>query len=67
MSRLNTSPNMKNPDDFYAALLELHQGKSAAESAGINTRLVLLLANHIGDIETLAEAFQIAEPNESVK
>lgn len=58
---------MKNPDDFYAALLELHLGKSETESAGINTRLVLLLANHIGDLETLAEAFQIAGSTDSAK
>jgi hypothetical protein len=60
MTDLNTSPNMANPDDFYALLLEAHAGKSAEESNVINTKLVLLLANHIGDLSILKEAVQHA-------
>lgn len=66
MSNLNTASNMANPDDFYAALLDLHAGKSPAESADLNTRLVLLLANHIGDCDVITSAFRIASAIESV-
>lgn len=40
-------------DEFYAALLEAHQGLTAAESASLNSRLILLLANCIGDVDVL--------------
>lgn len=60
MGKLNTAPNMDNPDDFYAALLELHAGRSTPESAEVNTRLILLLANHIGDVTVLREAMRFS-------
>jgi len=58
--RLVTDPNFTNADEFYQALNELFQGASAEESERINARLVLLLANHIGDSRVLAEAMAIA-------
>lgn len=57
---LITSPNIVDPDDFYAELIALHQGRTKEESDAINARLVLLLANHIGDRKTLSEAFDAA-------
>jgi 5-carboxymethyl-2-hydroxymuconate isomerase len=60
MTKLNTKPNISKPDDFYAELLGLHEGRSPAESQSINAKLVLLLANHIGDRSVLMEAFRIA-------
>jgi len=47
-------------DDFYEALIDTHQGLSDAQSLAVNARLVLLLANHIGDIGVLREALAIA-------
>ena len=47
-------------DDVYAALLEAHEGLSEAESHALNARLVLLMANRIGDADTLAELFATA-------
>lgn len=47
-------------DDFYEALIEMHQGLSDEQSLAVNARLVLLLANHIGDISVLREAMAIA-------
>lgn len=41
-------------DDFYEALIDTHQGLSDEQSLAVNARLVLLLANHIGDISVLA-------------
>ncbi len=60
MSNLNTKPNIPAADDFYAELLSLHDGKSKDESDAINARLILLLANHIGDQGILAEALSAA-------
>ena len=60
MSKLNTHKNISNPDDFYAELLAAHEGLSKDESDAFNARLILILANHIGERETLAEALQAA-------
>mgnify|MGYP000748952854 CR=1 FL=1 len=61
MSTLTTTPNIACPDDFYAALLATHEGLGKAESDALNARLVLILANHIGDAEVLARALELAK------
>ena len=50
-------------DDFYEALIEMHQGLSDEDSEAVNARLILLLANHIGDIAVLREALALARRN----
>lgn len=60
MSKLNTAPNIDAPDDFYAALIGTHEGLSDEESAALNARLVLVLANHIGDTGVLTQALAVA-------
>ncbi len=60
MTKLVTQPNIAGPDDFYAELLALHDGRDKADSDAINARLILLLANHIGDRDVLREAFEAA-------
>lgn len=60
MTALNTKANIKGPDEFYAELLSVHEGLSKAESDALNARLVLLLANHIGDREVLSQALRAA-------
>lgn len=60
---LNTAPNLQACDDFYEALIAAHQGLSTPESHAMNARLVLLLANHIGDQATLQHALQLARGN----
>lgn len=57
---LKLDPNIARPDDFYEALMKLHRGLSDEESAAANARLVLLLANHIGDATVLNEAIALA-------
>lgn len=53
---LNTDPAIAEPDEFYAALIAMHQGLSPAQSEMVNARLILLLANHVGDLAVLKEA-----------
>ncbi len=60
MSALNTKPNIAKPDDFYAALIALHEGRSKAESDAINARLIFILANQIGDMTVLRGALAAA-------
>ena len=47
-------------DDFYEALIDTHRDLSDEQSATVNAKLILLLANHIGDISVLREAMRIA-------
>jgi hypothetical protein len=60
MAKLVTDPNIPGPDDFYAELLAAHQGLSKPESDAFNARLILLMANHIGDRQILSEALAAA-------
>lgn len=57
---LNLEPNFTDADAFYAALTDLHRDCEPAISERINARLILLMANHIGDNAVLYEALQIA-------
>lgn len=57
---LSTASNFPKPDDAFRAILEAHRGLSELESADLNTALVLILANHIGDIDVLREAIALA-------
>jgi Protein of unknown function (DUF2783) len=52
--------NLADPDAFYSALVEAHRGLAEAESGALNARLILLLANHIGDAAVLREAIEAA-------
>jgi hypothetical protein len=57
---LNTEPNMALPDDFYEMLIDAHRDLSETQSQMVNAKLILLLANHIGDLKILQEAMRIA-------
>ncbi|MBR9879965.1 MAG: DUF2783 domain-containing protein [Gammaproteobacteria bacterium] len=60
MPALELGPNFTDADRFYAALTELHRDVSEQDSERINARLILLLANHIGDQNVLDEALRLA-------
>ena len=60
MATLNHEPNLAAPDEFYEALIEAHRDLTAAQSQAVNARLILLLANHIGDHAVLREALRRA-------
>ena len=57
---LNTEPNLPAPDDFYERLIAAHHGLTDAQSAMLNAKLVLLLANHIGDPDVVDQAMAAA-------
>lgn len=68
---LTLKPNLAEPgkryfqaytpgDDFYEALIETHRDLSDEQSALVNAKLVLLLANHVGDLSVLREAMALA-------
>jgi hypothetical protein len=57
---LNTEPNLAAPDDFYEELINLHRDLSDEQSALVNAKLILLLANHIGELGVLRAALAAA-------
>jgi hypothetical protein len=68
---LNLEPNFHEPgrrhfrafspgDDFYEALIEAHRDLDEQASARLNAKLILLLANHVGDVAVLREALALA-------
>lgn len=58
---LNLAPNIPDPDGFYDELLGVHQDLEKPESDALNARLILILANHIGDREVLRQALLAAK------
>jgi len=58
---LSTRSNFTRPDDAFRAIVESHRGLSEEQSADLDAALVLVLANHIGDIEVLHEAIALAK------
>lgn len=53
-------PNILDPDGFYDELLKSHAGLDTAASDALNARLILILANHIGDRDVLRAALELA-------
>lgn len=60
MSQLNLQANFSDADAFFAALADLHREGDERKIERINARLILILANHIGDQAILLEAMRIA-------
>ena len=61
MTTLITDSRFPDPDRAYRALIDAHRGLSDEDSAALNSRLVLILANHIGDQAVLQEAIALAK------
>jgi hypothetical protein len=57
---LSTAWNFAKPDDAFRAVVEAHRGLNDEQSADLDAALVLILANHIGDIDVLREAIELA-------
>jgi hypothetical protein len=66
MSKLRTDTTFTNPDDFYDALIEAHRDLSEEQSSMLNAKLILLLANHIGDLDVIREALELARAGREV-
>jgi hypothetical protein len=58
---LSTSSNFARPDDAFRAVVEAHRGLNDEQSADLDAALVLILANHIGDLGVLREAIVLAQ------
>lgn len=58
---LNLKANLHDPDGFYNELIQAHDGLSKEQSDAFNARLILTLANHIGDRNVLSEALEAAK------
>ena len=63
MTRINTAPAIMRPDDLYEELIAMHAGLDEARSHLVNAKLILLLANHIGDEAVVRQAIELARGN----
>ena len=61
MTQLNIEPNFTNADEFYEALIDANRDLTLEQSHLMNAKLVLLLANHIGDLDVLKDAMKRAK------
>lgn len=59
---MKTALNLQDADAFYEQLLDAHAGLSREQSELLNARLILLLANQIGDAAILADCIAAARP-----
>lgn len=57
---INLEPNLTDADGFYDALLRAHDGLTKVQSDALNARLILVLANQIGDPDVLRDALAVA-------
>jgi len=57
---MKTAPNLQDADAFYEQLLDAHQGLTREQSELLNARLILLLANQVGDAQVLKECVDAA-------
>ncbi len=57
---LTTKPNLEDYDEVYQQIIDMHAGLSEEESQNANAKLILTLANHIGDANVIREAADLA-------
>ncbi len=55
-------PHLSDPDGFYEELIGAQRDLDDEQCALMNARLVLVLANHVGDRDVLSEALRVARP-----
>jgi hypothetical protein len=61
VSTLITDNRFADPDAAFRAIVEAHRGLSEAQSAALNAKLVLILANHVGEMSVLKQAIAVAK------
>ncbi|WP_332776562.1 DUF2783 domain-containing protein [Polaromonas sp.] len=59
---MKTTLNFQDADAFYESLLDAHQGLSREQSELLNARLILLMANQLGNTQLLRECIAAARP-----
>ena len=59
-AKLDSTPRLRRPDDVYQALLDAQKTLSAHEAELFRARLILLLANQVGDDDTVIAAIEAA-------
>jgi hypothetical protein len=57
---LNRTPQIADPDGFFAELVDAQRDMSDPDAQKMLAKLVLLLANHIGDRGVISEAIRVA-------
>lgn len=62
-SKLITESQIEQGDDFYQKLIDLYRDMDEEQCRAISSKLILLLSNHIGDMDVLDEALIIAGKN----
>lgn len=62
---MKTTLHLQDADGFYELLLDAHQGLSKEQSELLNARLILLLANQVGDAKVLQECVEAARQSAS--
>jgi Protein of unknown function (DUF2783) len=60
VSTINLEPNIDRPDDLYAEIVGMTAGLSDAQAFAVQARLILLLANQIGDLDIIAQLVCLA-------
>ena len=61
LTMMKTELNLQDADGFYEQLLNAHEGLSAEQSEQLNMRLILLLANQVGDASVLRDCIESAK------
>ena len=67
MSALALGSQLKDADGVYRALIEAHRGLTPDESARVNARLILILANQVGDDAAVLAAIALAAKGENAR
>ncbi len=57
---LTTEPNIQSPDNVYQVLIDAQENLSPQDAERFRARLVLLLANQVGDDDAVLEAIERA-------
>lgn len=63
MIAINLEPNIDRPDDLYAEIIEMTAGQSDVQAFALQARLILLLANQIGDVSIITQFVRLAAQN----
>ena len=61
MSKLVTASRFSDPDAAYLALVQARRNLTETQAAEFDSKLVLILANHVGDLDVLQEAIALAK------